>query len=86
MGTLACPKRKLTLYWIGLPIGHEALDFGNLGRVFHRQISPIKSGPQPIVTAQGRIRGRMPIVLPLSVTGRSDLGKFGLGMFPVQMS
>ena len=38
------------------------------GRVSHRQISPIKSRPQPIVTVQGRIRGRMAIVLPLSAT------------------
>ncbi len=48
------------------------------GRVAHRQISPIKSGPQPIVTAQGRFRGRMPIVLPLSaIGGRSHLGTLG---------
>ena len=47
------------------------------GRVSHRQISPIKSGPQPIVTAQGRIRGRMPIVLPLPAIGRSHLGNPG---------
>ncbi|MCZ6718524.1 MAG: hypothetical protein O6944_05150, partial [Gammaproteobacteria bacterium] len=44
------------------------------GRAFDRKISPIKSGPQPIVTAQGRIRGRMPIVPPLSAIGRSHLG------------
>ncbi len=41
-------------------------------------ISPIKSGPQPIVTAQGRIRSPMPIVLPLSAIGRSHLGNPGL--------
>ncbi len=46
-------------------------------RDFHRQISPIKSGPQPIVTARGRICARMPIVLPLSATGRSHLGNPG---------
>ncbi len=44
------------------------------GRVSHRSISPIKSGPRPIVTAQGRNRFRMPIVLPMSATGRSHLG------------
>ena len=47
------------------------------GRGFDRQISPIKSGPQPIVTAQGRIRSRMPIVLPLSAIARSGLGNPG---------
>ncbi len=30
------------------------------------------------MTTQGRIRGRMPIVLPFSVTGRSHLGNTGL--------
>ena len=30
----------------------------------HRPTSPIKSGPRPIVTAQGRVRVRIPIVLP----------------------
>ncbi len=48
------------------------------GQVSHRQISSIKSGPQPTVTAQGRIRGRMPTVLPLSAIGRSHLGNPGL--------
>ncbi len=48
------------------------------GRAFDRQIGPIKSGPRPIVTAQGRIHGRMPIVLPLSAIGRSHLGDPGL--------
>jgi len=33
------------------------------GRVSHRQISLIQSEPQPSVTAQGRIRNRMPIIL-----------------------
>ena len=33
--------------------------------------------PQPIVTAQGRNRVRMPIVLPLSAIGRSHLGNPG---------
>ncbi len=47
------------------------------GRVAHRQISPIKSGPRPIVPVQGRVRGRMPIVLSLSATGRSHLGNPG---------
>ncbi len=32
---------------------------------------------QPIVTAQGRVRGRMPSVLPLSAIGRSHLGNPG---------
>ena len=44
------------------------------GRVSHRQDTPIESGPQPIVTAQSRYHGRMPIVLPLSATRRSNLG------------
>jgi len=48
------------------------------GRVSHRPISPIKSRPRPIVTAQGRNRVRMPIVLPLSAIGRSHLGNPGL--------
>ncbi len=43
------------------------------GRAFDRQISPIKSGPRPIVTAQGRIRGRMPTVLPSSAIGQGAL-------------
>jgi len=47
------------------------------GRVSHRLIGPIKSGPRPIVTAQGRNRGRMPSVLPLSAIGRSHLGNPG---------
>ena len=47
-------------------------------RVSHRQISPIKSGPRPIVTAQDRIRGRMPTVLALSAIERSHLGNPGL--------
>ncbi len=38
---------------------------------------PIKSRPQPIVTAQGRIQARMPIVLTLSAIGRSHLGNPG---------
>ena len=33
-----------------------------IGRFIHRQFSPIKSGPQPIVRAQCRIRARIPIV------------------------
>ena len=41
------------------------------------QISPIKSEPRPIEPAQGRIRSRMPIVLPLLARGRSDLGNLG---------
>ncbi len=48
------------------------------GRVSHRQINPIKSGPQSIATAQGRIRGRIPMVLPLAAIGRSHLGNLGL--------
>jgi hypothetical protein len=48
------------------------------GWVSHCQISPIESGPLPIVTAQGRIRGRMPIVLPLSPIGRSHPGNPGV--------
>ncbi len=47
------------------------------GRVAHRPISPIKSGPRPIVPVQGRIRGRMHIVLTMSATGRSHLGNLG---------
>ena len=42
------------------------------------KISPITSGPRPIVTAQGRIRGRMPIALPLSAIGRSHPGNPGI--------
>ena len=42
-----------------------------------RQISPIKSGPQLIVTAQDRNCGRMLIGLPLSATGCSYLGNLG---------
>ncbi len=41
------------------------------GRGSHRPISPVKSGPRPIVPAQGRIRVRMPVMLPLSAIGRS---------------
>ena len=44
------------------------------GRASHHQISPIKCGLQPIMTAQGRIRGRMPILLSLSTVGRSNPG------------
>ena len=44
------------------------------GRVSHRQISPIESAPQPIVAAQGQIRGRMLIVVSFSVIGSSHLG------------
>ncbi len=51
------------------------------GRVSYRQISPIKSEPQLIVTAQDRITGRMPIVLPLSPIGRHHLRNPGLGKF-----
>ncbi len=47
------------------------------GRVAHRQISSVKSGPRPIVPVQGPIRDRMPIVLPLSAIGRSHLGNPG---------
>ena len=50
---------------------------GSRGRVSHRRISPIENGPRPIVTAEGRIRGRMPIVLPLSAIGRSHPGNVG---------
>ncbi len=54
----------------------------SLGRFSHRQISPIKSGPRPIVTDQGRIRGRRSIVPPLSAIGRSHLGNPGLTVLP----
>ena len=47
------------------------------GRASHHQISPIKCGLQPIMTAQGRIRGRMPILLSLSAAGRSNPGNPG---------
>ena len=47
------------------------------GRASHHQISPIKCRLQPIMTAQGRIRGRMPILLSLSAAGRSNLGNPG---------
>ena len=47
------------------------------GRASYHQISPIKCGLQPIMTAQGRIRGRMPIQLSLSAAGRSNLGNPG---------
>ena len=40
-------------------------------------IIPIKSGPQPIVTAQGRIRGRISVVLQFSASGRNHLGNPG---------
>ena len=52
-------------------------------RAFHRQISPIKSGPRPIVPVQGRIRIRMPIELPWSAIGRSHPGNRGYsGILP----
>ena len=41
------------------------------------KISPIKCGLQPIMTAQGRIRSRMPILLSLSAAGRSNPGNPG---------
>ena len=44
-------------------------------RASHHQISPIKCGLQPITTVQGRIRGWMPILLPLSLVERSKSGK-----------
>ena len=53
-------------------------EYGKPGRASHHQISPIKCGLQPIMTAQGRIRGRMPILLSLSAAGRSNLGNPGL--------
>ena len=37
----------------------------------------IKSGLQPIEPMQGRIRSRMPIVPPLSASGRNHLGNPG---------
>ena len=43
-------------------------------RASHHQISPIKCGLQPIPTVQGRIRGRMPILLPLLLVERSNPG------------
>ena len=55
------------------------------GRVSHRQISLIESGPRPIVTAQDRIRGRMPTVLPLSAIERSHLGNPGKYALPEEM-
>ena len=48
------------------------------GRASHHQISPIKCGLQPIMTAQGRIRGRMPILRSLSAAGRTNPGNPGL--------
>ena len=33
---------------------------------------------------QGRIRGRMPIVLPMSATEMSHLGNFGLNFYPLR--
>jgi hypothetical protein len=51
-----------------------ALGKASRGRVSHRQISPIKSGPQPIVAAQGRICGRRSTAVPLSAIGSSHLG------------
>ena len=47
------------------------------GGVARRQISPIKSGPRPIETLQGRVRSRMPIVLPLLEICRIHLGNPG---------
>ena len=49
-------------------------DLQNAATLSHHQISPIETGSQPIMTARGRIRGRMPIVLRLSAIGRSHLG------------
>ena len=48
--------------------------FKNKGINSHHPISPIKNGPRPIVTTQGRNSVRMPLVLPMSAIGRSHLG------------
>ena len=45
--------------------------FGSRGRVSHRPFSQIKSRPRPLVTAQGRIRGRLPI--RATIIGDSEL-------------
>jgi len=47
------------------------------GRVSHRQINPIESGPRPIVTDQGQTRSETPFVLRLSATTGSHLGNPG---------
>ena len=46
------------------------------GRVSHRQISPIKSGAQPIVTAQDRICVRTPVMLLLDVHCATIFGRW----------
>ncbi len=77
----AAARPKATL---ARPIRPMLFAFRPRGRVSHRQISPIKSGIQPIVPVQGRIRGRMPIVLPMSATGMSHLGTSGLNLYPLR--
>jgi hypothetical protein len=51
------------------------------GPSFSSPIHPDQVRPQPIMTAQGRIRGRMPILLSLSAVGRSHLGYPGQGIW-----
>ena len=46
-------------------------------RASHHPISPIKCGLQPVMTTQGRICARMPIVLSFSAIGRSHPGNPG---------
>ena len=80
----ALPTRVFTQPGPLADIAHETVRYSlrvrphsvkwSRGWVAHRQISSIKSGPRPIVPVPGRIRGRMPIVLPMSATGGEPSG------------
>ena len=54
-----------------IPKRHRVLK--NRGINSRCPISPVSSGPRPIVKARGRNRGPMPIVLPLLAIGRGHL-------------